>query len=48
MYKNIVFYFWEGKFMWYTKELNRVFNELNTRKSGLTEEEASKRLELLF
>ena len=31
--------------MWYTKELNRVFNELNTRKSGLTEEEASKRLE---
>ena len=31
--------------MWYTKELNRVFNELNTRKGGLTEEEASKRLE---
>ena len=31
--------------MWYTKELNRVFKELNTRKGGLTEEEASKRLE---
>ena len=31
--------------MWYTKELNRVFNELNVRKGGLTEEEASKRLE---
>ena len=31
--------------MWYTKELNRVFNELNTRKGGLTEEEVSKRLE---
>ena len=31
--------------MWYTKELNQVFNELNTRQGGLTEDEASKRLE---
>ncbi len=31
--------------MWYTKELNRIFNELNTKKGGLTEEDASKRLE---
>lgn len=31
--------------MWYTKELNQVFNELNTRQGGLTEDEANKRLE---
>lgn len=27
--------------MWYTKELNQVFNELNTRQGGLTEDEAN-------
>mgnify|MGYP001069092736 FL=1 len=31
--------------MWYTKELNQIFNELNARQGGLTEDEASKRLE---
>lgn len=31
--------------MWYTKELNQIFNELNVRQGGLTEDEASKRLE---
>jgi len=31
--------------MWYTKELNQIFNELNTRQGGLTEDEANKRLE---
>ena len=31
--------------MWYTKELNQVFNELNTRQGGLTEDEVNKRLE---
>ena len=30
--------------MWYTKELNQIFNELNARQGGLTEDEASKRL----
>ena len=31
--------------MWYTKELNQIFNELNARQGGLTEDEANKRLE---
>ena len=31
--------------MWYTKELNQIFNELNARQGGLTEDEESKRLE---
>lgn len=31
--------------MWYTKELNQIFNELNARQGGLTEDEASTRLE---
>ena len=32
--------------MWYTKELSEIFKEFNTRKSGLTEDEANKRLEM--